>query len=196
MGAIAIKSFAADVLLEGTQVLYWATLIALRAQVSWAELRPDRALDTQVEGMSTGVVAKLLRAEASTWRNNDQATAPLAPRVHATLGLVGQAISIAGHTPEAIVSKDLGDLRSRPYLAGYFARTFSDSPNRTKMPHRCGLRLPAGCRAPVERRDRRSCPARSQAQRHRPRGRGRAHRHCSRLAAPRPRSGCRSAVPL
>src|SRR5215217_1320356 len=50
------QDLAADVLLEGTQVLYWSTLVALRAGATWDDVRPDRALDTQVEGMTTDVV--------------------------------------------------------------------------------------------------------------------------------------------
>jgi hypothetical protein len=115
------QDFAADVLLESTQVLYWATLTALRADATWEEVRPDRALDTHVEGMTTGLVAKLLRSEAASWRDDDHPTAPVATRLHATLGLVGQAMTIAGQTPRTAVAKDLEDLRSHSYLADYFA---------------------------------------------------------------------------
>lgn len=112
--------FAADVLLESTQVLYWAILAALRAGATWDDLRPDRALDTQVEGMTRELIAKLLRSEAALWRTDLHAAAPPAARLHATLSLVGQAASIAGHTPGAVVTGDLDDLKSRAYLARYF----------------------------------------------------------------------------
>ncbi len=117
------QDFAADVLLEGTQVLYWSTLVALRAGATWDDVRPDRALDTQVEGMTTDMVAKLLRAEATSWRTNNHATSPLATRLHAALGLVGQAVSAAGHHAYTVVSKDLDDLKGRSYLASFFDST-------------------------------------------------------------------------
>jgi phosphoribosyl-AMP cyclohydrolase len=115
------QDFAADVLLESTQVLYWATLAAIRAGASWEDVRPDRALETRVEGMTAELLAKLIRAEAGSWRSDDQRPAPLATRLHATLGLVGQAAAIGGITPVVVVSKDLEDLKSRTYLAPYFA---------------------------------------------------------------------------
>lgn len=115
------RGFAADVLLESTQVLYWGTLAALRARVTWGDLRPDRALATQVEGMTAELLAKLIRSEAESWRSADSQTAPLATRLHAALGLVGQSAGIAGFAPSDVVSKDLEELRSRTYLAEYFA---------------------------------------------------------------------------
>lgn len=115
------QNFAADVLLESTQVLYWATLAALRAGATWDDVRPDRALETQVEGMTAELLAKLIRAEAESWRTHTSDVALMATRVHATLGLVGQAAAIGGITPVAVVSKDLEDLKSRTYLAPFFA---------------------------------------------------------------------------
>jgi len=113
--------FAADVLLESTQVLYWTTLVALRAGVTWGELRPDRALPTVVDGVSPAVIAHMLRSEAETWRTDVPETVPVSARCHAVLALAGQACQTAGHLPSAPVEADLSELRTRPYLDDYFA---------------------------------------------------------------------------
>jgi phosphoribosyl-AMP cyclohydrolase len=115
------RDLASDVLLESTQVLYWATLAALRADATWDDVRPDRALDTHVDGMTSELIAKLIRAEAASWRSDGSGAAPLATRLHATLVLVGQAAAFAGHSPAAVVTKDLADLKGRSYLQGFFA---------------------------------------------------------------------------
>lgn len=112
--------FAADVLLESTQVLYWTTLIALRAGVTWEQLRPDRALQTSVDGLSASVLAHMIRAEAAVWRSPSTVEAPVGARCHAVLALVGQACRAAGHEPDAALDADLASLRSRPCLAPYF----------------------------------------------------------------------------
>ncbi len=123
--------FAEDVLLESTQVLYWTTLVALRAGVTWGELRPDRALSTVVDGVSPAVIAHMLRAEADTWRMNALETDPVSARCHAVLALAGQACQSAGHVPSAPVEADLSDLRTRPYLDDYFASREGSQAQRT-----------------------------------------------------------------
>lgn len=115
------QDFAADVLLECTQALYWAILTALRAGATWEDVRPDRALETRVDGMTAELAANLIRTESEVWRTGKNDSAPAATRLHAALGLVGQAAAIAGHTPRDVATKDLEDLRSRSYLTGYFA---------------------------------------------------------------------------
>lgn len=109
----------ADVVLEGSQVVYWTTLVAVRDRVTWAALRMDRALATGEAGMDPRMVARILRAEAERWRlgPGDEETAP---RCHATLALVGQACLTAGVDPLDVVRHDLRSLRERPYLADYF----------------------------------------------------------------------------
>lgn len=121
--------FANDVLLESGQVVYWATLIGIRGGVTWEELRADRALATRVDDMTAPISAKLLRAEAAGWSDaSDAASTSLASRLHATLGLVGQALAVAGQPPEAVIERDLAELRSRDYLAEYFAEGAAGSP--------------------------------------------------------------------
>lgn len=114
------SEFAADVLLESTQVLYWTTLVALRAGVTWDELRPDRALSTVVDGMPPAIIAHMLRAEAKAWRASTSESGSVSAQCHAVLALVGQGCQAAGHPPSAPIEADLADLRTRPYLDDYF----------------------------------------------------------------------------
>ncbi len=120
-GSHVHSTFEADVLLESTQVLYWTILVALRANVSWDRLRPDRALQTAADGMTPDLIAKLVRAEADFWRIAPAPGSQPAARAHAVLALVGQACQIAGRAPIDPVTADLRELCTRAYLAPYFA---------------------------------------------------------------------------
>ncbi len=120
-GSHVHSTFEADVLLESTQVLYWTILVALRANVSWDRLRPDRALQTAADGMTPDLIAKLVRAEADSWRVAPAPGSQPAARAHAVLALVGQTCQIAGRAPIDPVTADLRELCTRTYLAPYFA---------------------------------------------------------------------------
>lgn len=111
---------ADDVLLEGTQTLYWVTLAAVHAGLTWEQLRPDRALATGDEEFSISLAASLLRAEADRWAAPGGDTGDIGARGHATLALVGQACQVAGISGLALVETDLADLRAKPYLVSYF----------------------------------------------------------------------------
>ena len=112
-----------DLLLESSQVIYWALLQALRDGVTWSRLRPDHALATGDEQLPVSVVAQLLRAQGGRWSASEQSNADIAASLHATIALVGQACASAGLSPLAVVESDLADLNSRPYLAPFFRRT-------------------------------------------------------------------------
>lgn len=109
-----------DVLLEGSQVLYWTVLLALRAGATWESLRPDRALVTDDDTIGPAVAASLLRAEADRWAAAPAAE-PVVARCHATLGLVGQACRAAAVPVLTMLEADLAALRAKPYLAPYFS---------------------------------------------------------------------------
>lgn len=111
-----------DVLLEGTQVLYWLLVATARAEVDWDRLRPDRALATGTDGLDHETAARLLAAEAKGWERGVAAGEDLGARCHATLALVAQACRVVGLTGLDLVGKDLAEMRSRPYLADYFAQ--------------------------------------------------------------------------
>jgi phosphoribosyl-AMP cyclohydrolase len=110
--------FTADIELESSQVLYWTTLAALQRRLAWDEWLPDRALATRSAELSTETLAKLLRAEARQWDAGGDTTAS---RLHATLALVGQALSAGGVTPDELIAADLAELLAKPYMAGYGA---------------------------------------------------------------------------
>ena len=111
-----------DLLLESSQVMYWVLLQALRDDVTWSRLRPDRALATNDEQISMSVATQLLRAEAGRWSSREQPDADMAASGHATLALVGQACACVGLDLLAVVETDLSELISRPYLAPYFGQ--------------------------------------------------------------------------
>lgn len=110
-----------DVLLEGTQVLYWVLLAAVRGEVSWDRLRPDRALASGADGVDLETAARLLRAEARGWERGAEADEDLGARCHATLALLAQAGQVVGLPGLELVEADLAEMRSRQYLGGYFA---------------------------------------------------------------------------
>ena len=111
----------ADALLEGSQVLYWVVLSALRAGVTWEKLRPDRALATHHEEVPASLAARLLRSEAARWDPLTDRDYEPAARTHAALALIAQACRSVGVSPQRLVDRELAALRERPYLAPYFA---------------------------------------------------------------------------
>lgn len=111
----------ADMVLEGSQSLYWLALLAVKAGVPWTALRPDRALVTSAEELSAASAVRLLVAEAAVWSNGPGDPATVAVRCHAAMALVAQACRSAGVSPIALIRRDLADLEARPYLSNYFA---------------------------------------------------------------------------
>lgn len=112
---------ASDLRLEASQVIYWLLLEAIAAGARWETLRPDRALATGDAEMPLATVAGLLRREAEAWRAQPRPEADAIARLHATLALVAQACRSGGIEPLSAIEADLATLRSRPYLAPYFA---------------------------------------------------------------------------
>ena len=108
-----------DLLLEGSQALYWLALVAIASDIAWNDLRPDRALDTANPGFSVETAARLLRSEAATWRQAAGRTT--AEQVHAAMSIVAQAMRAGGITPLSLIEQDLGELRAKPYMDAYFS---------------------------------------------------------------------------
>ncbi|MFL5760644.1 MAG: phosphoribosyl-AMP cyclohydrolase [Thermomicrobiales bacterium] len=117
-GSHAHGTPADDVLLEGTQVLYWIVISALRAGLCWSDVRPDRALETTINDVSTRLVAELLRQEADNYNRERPVSAAA---LHSTIAIVGQACHAMGVEPRALLLRDLAELHSKQYLADYFA---------------------------------------------------------------------------
>ena len=111
---------ASDVVLEGSQALYWLALLAIRAGVSWRSLRPDRALVTTDEQLSKDSAARMVISEALYWSHGPGDPATIGVRCHAAMALVAQACRSAGIFPVSLIRRDLTDLESKPYLAPYF----------------------------------------------------------------------------
>ncbi|MFN8592698.1 MAG: phosphoribosyl-AMP cyclohydrolase [Thermomicrobiales bacterium] len=109
-----------DVILEASQVVYWAFLVALRANATWSRLRPDLALATSVAELAAPTIAAMLRHDARTWESRATLRADRISKAHATLALVGQACRNCGIDPIAIINRDLAALRARPYLQQFF----------------------------------------------------------------------------
>lgn len=114
------QGLIADVILEGSQSIYWTALIAIHAHVPWSTLRPDHALATTASDLSRAVASRLLRAEAAAWATDAGNGQDMSSRCHATIALIAQAVNTAGVDPSAILQRDLDDLRTRPYLAELF----------------------------------------------------------------------------
>jgi phosphoribosyl-AMP cyclohydrolase len=106
---------AADSQLEGTQVLYWLALAAVRLGLTWDDLRPDRALEIGEEEFKSALLAKMLVGEA------DRSGFDHGPGIHAAMALVSQACQSMGVTAHQLLLADIADLKAKPYMAAYFA---------------------------------------------------------------------------
>ena len=112
-----------DIVLEAGQVLYWLILACIRNDVSWNDLRPDRALDidASAEQITARLLIEVLRQSRQSWRASaDRSSPDFAADAHATLNVVAQACVASGIAPREIVERDLAELRTRPYLQAYF----------------------------------------------------------------------------
>jgi phosphoribosyl-AMP cyclohydrolase len=109
-----------DALLEASQVCYWTVVEAIRAGVDRDSVRPDRALDAGGEATAPTPVtmARLLRAKAEQLEGQEIN----APAAHDIFTLVAGACTALGIDPLDPLRRDLEELRSRDYLAAYFAR--------------------------------------------------------------------------
>ncbi len=106
-----------DVLLEGSQIIYWITCLLIRDRIEWEDIRPDIALGAGSESVEN--VAAGLRADAETWLTEE----PTADHGVSTLGLVATACRAAHIDPFALIRRDLDDLKTRDYLTPYFEHT-------------------------------------------------------------------------
>ncbi|MEZ4500381.1 MAG: phosphoribosyl-AMP cyclohydrolase [Thermomicrobiales bacterium] len=107
-----------DLFTEGSQVLYWLAMVAVSNGFTWDDTRPDRALATFEADMPTSTVASMLRSSAGGWAAPNTANPSV---IHETMALVGQAAKSTGIAPMDLIEHDLAEMRTRPYLAPYFA---------------------------------------------------------------------------
>lgn len=110
-----------DVELEGSQSLYWLAIAAVKAGISWATLRPDRALISGDTTLPISSIAKVLQSEAESWDSTENSGIELTARIHAAIALVAQAALTAHVPPITLIRRDLEELASKPYLRPYFS---------------------------------------------------------------------------
>jgi phosphoribosyl-AMP cyclohydrolase len=114
----------ADIVLEGSQALYWAVLTAMRAGLS--DQRIVTSI-TEARQASNDDLSARLDAEARRWIA--VAESDIENRLHAVAGLVAEAAGAVGLDIDRVIAQDLTELRSRSYLAGYFG-TLADAGSR------------------------------------------------------------------
>lgn len=109
-----------DLLLEGSQVLYWVALCAVLLDIDPEDqLELSAGLSSHPEPKDTLTVIDDLRSQAEIWRQ-DQADV-WEFELKETVWLIGEAMSAAEIDPIRLIERDLAELRSRPYLQDYFA---------------------------------------------------------------------------
>jgi phosphoribosyl-AMP cyclohydrolase len=114
------ESRSADALLEGSQILYWLVLTSIRFGLSDADIADaiQAGLDQQPE--HNGELPPRLRALADEWQR--AFFRALAGQISRTVAMLAEAATATDAHISAMVHRDLVELRSRPYLAEYFAR--------------------------------------------------------------------------
>jgi phosphoribosyl-ATP pyrophosphohydrolase/phosphoribosyl-AMP cyclohydrolase len=109
-----------DLLLEGSQVLYWIAVCGVMLGIDPEEqLELASGLSSHPEPKDTETVIYDLRHQAEIWRE-DQADV-WEFELKETVWLVGEAMSAAAIDPIRLIERDLAELESRPYLRDYFS---------------------------------------------------------------------------
>ena len=112
-----------DIVLEGSQVLYWALITAMRAGLS------DQHITAAITSSSAAASHHLtedLDAEAPRW--NAIRPDEINVRLPTVVGLVAEAAKSLGVDLVQVISHDLAELRERPYLAEYFLQASGAEP--------------------------------------------------------------------
>jgi phosphoribosyl-AMP cyclohydrolase len=115
-GTHAHRDPIGDLLLEGSQVLYWCVLFGFRSGVPAQRLVE---LTSSARGQSRPALAADIRDAAARW--SSLATRSPEEQIAEVTELVSSAAGSAGTTLAAVIGRDLADLRSRSYLNEYFA---------------------------------------------------------------------------
>jgi len=108
-----------DLLLEGSQVCYWIVSELVRQGVLFTDARPDRAMDISPDDAASPITVAKLATGAADDLDGGLLTDT---QGHALFTLVASAAVSLGMNPLDVIKKDLDDLKSRDYLASYFAR--------------------------------------------------------------------------
>ncbi|MCC6674746.1 MAG: phosphoribosyl-AMP cyclohydrolase [Thermomicrobiales bacterium] len=108
-----------DLLLEGSQVLYWIAVSGAFLGLDYDALELTAGLSSHPEPKDQETVIDDLRAQAELWRNDGADIWEF--ELKETIWLVGEAMSAADIDPIRLIERDLAELQSRDYLADYFA---------------------------------------------------------------------------
>lgn len=108
----------ADLLLEGSQVLYWIALCSVFQRIESAQLELDNSLKTHSEPTDIAIVILDLRDRAQLWR--EKRADQWIFECRETIWLISEAMSAAAIDPMRLIERDLAELRIRPYLRDYF----------------------------------------------------------------------------
>ncbi len=119
-----------DVILEGSQVLYWLNVLAVNLKQKWdGILELERVMTTQFStDESVDANIKNLREAAEVWRLAEAQSGELRSdtakilleELSGAYQLVARVVSPIVE-PSRLIEHDLEELRSRPYLADYFS---------------------------------------------------------------------------
>jgi phosphoribosyl-AMP cyclohydrolase len=119
-GTHSHQGLIGDILLEGTQVAYWTASLAVQANLTWEQLRPDAGLSHAKSLESPAAASDALRRQAAAWRMHDnQSAIPVEP-CREVIQLVASACLMAGVDPFELVQRDLREQQDRDYLEPYF----------------------------------------------------------------------------
>ena len=114
------QSRSADAQLEGTQILYWLVLTSIRFGLSDLDIAEAIQAGLDADPESTGELPPRLRSLADEWQR--AFFRALADQISKTVTMLGEAAAATDARISAMIDQDLAELRSRPYLAEYFAR--------------------------------------------------------------------------
>ena len=119
---------AHDIMLEGSQVIYWVYISALGVGSTWNQIRPDVALATPIQDVADGVLQELIEAFATRWQDSVDHGDSDGALAHATISLVAQVCRVEHIDQLAVVEFDLRDLQRRAYLEDFFCGRSPYSP--------------------------------------------------------------------
>ena len=108
----------ADLLLEGSQVLYWIAVCGVSLGIDQEQLELEAGLGGHPEPNDLKRVIADLRNRAERWRETGADIGE--SELKETVWLVGKAMSASTIDPIRLIEHDLAELWSRPYLQRYF----------------------------------------------------------------------------
>lgn len=107
-----------DLLLEGSQVLYWIAVCGVILGIDEEQLEFGAGLSQHTDPKDLETVIEELRDHALLWREDRADIWEF--ELRETIWLVSDAVNAAGIDPIRLIERDLAELRSRPYLQSYF----------------------------------------------------------------------------